>query len=419
MLDDSTYTEAARRQVLGEGGLLGLLALLSAFVPLSTDMYLPALPSMTRAFGTTEQLVNLTLVLFFVFYSIGTLLWGPLSDKYGRKPVLFTGLALYIAACLGCALSANIYQLIAFRVLQAIGGGAAPAIAVALVKDLFHGHKREKGLALIQSMVMIAPIVAPLIGAMLLKFVSWQGVFLMLGGFGVAALVWSLALRETVTEHYTGTVTQTLGQLVTVLRNLGFTTLVFIFSLIVMPLYAYLAASSFIYEHEFGLTPLQFSYFFTANALCAVVAPLIYLQVARRMSRHAIITTCCAIIGFAGASICTLGLRHPLLLACSIMPATLAMGVIRPPSAHLMLEQQHGATGAVSSLINCLMSLMGSLGMLLMSWPWRSMIVPLGVIHLASGILCGVCWFALSQRSFIRQIPQLAAVQAGGECCED
>ena len=243
----------ARSQLLSEGGLLGLLALLSAFVPLSTDMYLPALPGMTVALHTSASLVNLTLVLFFVCYSFGTLLWGPLSDKYGRRSVLLCGLACYILASACCACAATVGQLILFRVLQALGGSASPAIAIALAKDLFDGRKREKSLALIQSLVMIAPIVAPVLGAMLLKFISWRGVFWTLTGIGVVALFWSLALCETVLERYAGTLLQTWGQLGAVLKNPGFTALLITFSLVITPLYAYLAASSYIYIQEFRL----------------------------------------------------------------------------------------------------------------------------------------------------------------------
>lgn len=392
-----------RLQRLSDAGLLGLLALLSAFVPLSTDMYLPALPRMTQALHTSASLVNLTLVLFFVCYSVGTLLWGPLSDKYGRRPVLLCGLACYILASACCACAANVSQLILFRVLQALGGSASPAIAVALVKDLFHGRKRERGLALIQSLVMIAPIIAPVLGAMLLKYTSWRGVFWTLTGIGIVALLWSLALCETVLQRYAGTLLQTWGQLGAVLKNPGFTALLITFSLVVMPLYAYLAASSYIYIQEFRLSELSYSFFFACNATCAVVAPLLYLLLSRRLTRHALLNAGIAVIAVSGIMLCTLGARHPWLLALSVMPATLAMGVLRPPTTHLMLEQQQGATGSAAALITCAMALFGSLAMLLMSCGWPSLIFPLGLFHLITGVLCGVLWRWCSRQAFIKQ----------------
>jgi DHA1 family bicyclomycin/chloramphenicol resistance-like MFS transporter len=391
------------RQTLGEFGILALLALLSAFIPLSTDMYLPALPAMTKVLHAPPSMVNLTLVLFFVFYSVGTLLWGPLSDKYGRRPVLLLGLAGYILACAWCALAPNVYHLIAARVLQALAGGAAPAMATALVKDLFAGKRRERGLVLIQAMVMIAPIVAPLIGATLLGVTTWRGIFWTLGAFGLAAFCWSLALRETVTQRYAGTLWQTWGQLGAVLRNPGFSVLLGIFSVIVMPLFCYLAASSYIYEHEYGLTEMQYSGFFTLNACVAVVAPFAYLQLARGLARRTIITLCYAVVAVAGALICTLGRQAPWLLALSIMPATLTMGIVRPPSAHLLLEQEQHAIGSASSLINCAGTLIGSLGMALMSLPWPSLILPLGLVHLTAGLLGGLLWLGTARLTYIRQ----------------
>ncbi|MFA5237980.1 MAG: MFS transporter, partial [Methanoregula sp.] len=153
------------QKYLGNRGLIALIALLSAFVPLSTDLYLPALPGMGDYFGVSVDLTNLTLILFFIFFSFGMLFWGPLSDKYGRRPVLLAGLALYIAASAACAISWDIWHLIFFRILQAIGGSAASAVATAMVKDVYNGRKRESVLAIVQSMVVISPAVAPVLGA--------------------------------------------------------------------------------------------------------------------------------------------------------------------------------------------------------------------------------------------------------------
>ncbi|MFA7199468.1 MAG: MFS transporter, partial [Methanoculleus sp.] len=128
-MDRSLDRDAQSQRYLGDRGLIVLIALLSAFVPLSTDLYLPALPGMGDYFGVSASETNLTLILFFLFFSLGLLFWGPLSDKYGRRPVLLTGLALYIAASIGCAASLDIWHLIAFRILQAVGGSAAAAVA--------------------------------------------------------------------------------------------------------------------------------------------------------------------------------------------------------------------------------------------------------------------------------------------------
>ena len=126
---------------LGRKGLIVFLAFLSAFVPLTTDLYLPALPSMVQVFSTTPQIANFTLSFFMLFFAVSMLLWGPFTDKYGRKPILYTGLALYLAGCLICIFSISITMLIIGRVLQAIGSGAIQAVSMAIVKDCFQGEQ--------------------------------------------------------------------------------------------------------------------------------------------------------------------------------------------------------------------------------------------------------------------------------------
>ena len=193
-----------RQKYLGTKGLIVFLALLSALVPLSVDIYLPALPTMTRYFQVAEYKTNLTLILFLVFYSLATLVWGPLSDKYGRRRVLLTGLTGYAIAGVLCALSLNIYELMLFRALQAVGAGAATAVATAIVRDTYQGRKREKILALVQSMAVISPALAPVIGALMLTLTSWRGVFVVQAILGVAAVAGAIAFQETLKTRGSG-----------------------------------------------------------------------------------------------------------------------------------------------------------------------------------------------------------------------
>ena len=175
--------------------LLAFLIMLSTIPILSIDMYLPALPMMVEQFHSTVGLVNLTLVLFFIFFSASTLMWGTLSDKYGRKTILLITTAGYVTASFLCALSTDVYQLIIFRVFQGISGGSAMAVSMAVIKDVFDGKERERALVYTSSLVIIAPIVAPIIGAAVLKITSWRGVFIVLTGFGMVSFI-----RQSVNE---------------------------------------------------------------------------------------------------------------------------------------------------------------------------------------------------------------------------
>ena len=164
-----------KQKYLGDKGFIIFIAFLSAFIPLSTDIYLPALPKMVESFNTSASLVNLTLIFFFIFYAAGTLFWGPLSDKYGRKRVLLIGLTIYSIASVLCIFSSNVYQLILFRILQSIGCGAATAVSTAIVKDVYTGRRRVTIIALVQSMGMLSPIISPVIGAIIkYSFVAWS-----------------------------------------------------------------------------------------------------------------------------------------------------------------------------------------------------------------------------------------------------
>jgi len=397
---------ATSQKYLNDKTMAFVLALTSAFPPLSTDLYLPALPSMVSGFGTTQAQVNLTLSLFFIFFAVSILFWGPMSDKYGRKPVLTTGLVIYVASSVMCALAGDISHLIIFRVAQAFGGGAATAVSTAVVKDHYAGIKRESALALIMTMVIAAPVVAPLLGAFLLKFFSWHSIFWTLAGIGTAAFMCSFLLQETLSpkNRYTGSPLASMGRLFVVLKNPGFTSLFLIFSLLAIPMMGFIAASSYIYIQGFGLRKQVFSYFFSFNALCAMAGPMFCIRLSRKFGSAVLITTCYAVLIVAGILVMTIGGTSPFLFALFMGPATFFILASRPPSANLMLEQQDRDTGSASALINSGSMIMGSLGMFMVSTDQQSLIPTLGTMMAAVGVIGGVMWLAIRNRRFIRQL---------------
>ena len=139
----SEQDNIAKQKYLGKAGLVLFITLMNMFIPLSTDLYLPALPSMSEILDAPTALTNLTLVAFFFFYAVGTLFWGPMSDKYGRKKILTVGAVLYTVASMLCALAPDVYVLIGARVAQGIGAGAITAVSMALIKDCYNGKTRE------------------------------------------------------------------------------------------------------------------------------------------------------------------------------------------------------------------------------------------------------------------------------------
>jgi DHA1 family bicyclomycin/chloramphenicol resistance-like MFS transporter len=185
---------------LGRKGTLLLLIALGAFPPLTMDLYLPALPQMTDTFSTSRGMINLTLGVYMIAFAVGMLFWGPLSERTGRKPILFAALGIYILASLLSAASFSVETLIASRIPQGFAGGGVTVVGTAIVKDLFDGRERERVMATVMSLVLVAPMVAPILGAFLLRIASWHMMFVALAVFGclVAALV--TQYRETLEE---------------------------------------------------------------------------------------------------------------------------------------------------------------------------------------------------------------------------
>lgn len=382
--------------------MLFVLALLSAFPAMTTDIYLPALPSMVENLETTRPLINLTLSLFFVAFAFGLLLWGPLSEKYGRKPILFTGLTIYIIASIGCAFSSNVHQLIVARIFQAIGGAATTAVATALVKDIYDDARRARILATIMSMVIIAPIVAPIVGAQLLKFASWRALFVCLTGVGVLGMIFVFFITETVTEKSTLSVARSLLRPFVLIRKSQISIPLVLFSSTSMPLMAFLAAAAFIYSNNFGLNEEQFSLFFAFNAFCAMLGPVFYIKAARHFSTRSIITTCYAGLITGGLIIFTTAHLSPYLLALGASLTTLSIISLRAPGTNLILEQHDTDTGSLSSLINFSSTVVGSIGMAIISIDGLDQINCLAFLAMTIGTVGLVSWQVILKKKLIR-----------------
>ena len=392
------------QKYLGSKGLVVLLAMLSAFIPLSIDLYLPALPGMSKTLNAPVDQVNLTLTVFFVCYAFGMLIWGSLSDKYGRKTILRTGLVIYCGASVGCALSGGITQLILFRALQAIGGSGATSVSMAIVKDVYRGRNRETILATVQTMVIIAPVIAPVLGAFILKVTSWHGIFWTLSVFGIIAVALSFLLQETLVERTPGNPLRVISRLFVVLKNPGFSLLLLTFSMTTIPFLAFIASSSYIYINGFKLNAQEYSFFFAANAVFAMLGPMIYIRLSMWLSRRTIIIACFGAVILSGVLLLAVGDLLPLIFALSMIPATMGNTMGRPPSANLMLEQQDSDTGSASSLIAFSGLTFGSIGMLIISMKWSSYIFGLGILNIVCGCLSEILWLTISRRSIIRQV---------------
>ena len=373
---------------LKEKGLMIMISLFSAIIPLSIDLYLPVLPKMVEKLSTTQSLVNLTLTFFYIFFGISTLLLGPLSDKYGRKKILLIGTTLYTLSSFFCMMAINVESLILFRIIQAIGSGAIVAVASAIIKDSFDGKKRETMFAIVQSMMMIAPIIAPLLGAFLLKFFSWRGLFGVLGFIGIVLIVFTCLFKETLIIKSSESSFKSLGNLIVVLKNPVFRNLLIIFSFMALPLMAYVAVSPYIFVNIFGLSEQKYSYYFAFNSLFSVIGPILCLYLTNKISSNKIIVFSLVITFLCGICVITFGLKSPILLALIIAPSTLVNGILKPLGVNLMFEKSNAEAGTISSLINFTFILFGFVGMTLVSaLSSINFVVLLGIILSVVGLI--------------------------------
>ncbi|MCL2656241.1 MAG: multidrug effflux MFS transporter [Betaproteobacteria bacterium] len=255
---------------LGEGGLLLLLGTLVAFGPLSIDLYLPALPAIARGLAASAETVQLSVTVFLAGFSAGMLFYGPISDRFGRRRIVLSGIALFVLATLACAFANSATSLIAARFLQALGGGAASVLARAVARDVYPPVEALRKLSQMAMVTAIAPLLAPVIGSGVLLFGGWRATFGVLLAWGAICLVatWT-CLPETLPPERRGTlkIGQAFAAYGQILTNPGALGLILAGGGSFAAMFAYITAGPFYFIELNRLKPYQYSLIFALNAI--------------------------------------------------------------------------------------------------------------------------------------------------------
>ena len=382
---------------LGQAGLITFIILANTIIPFSIDMYTPAVPSLPGYFNTTEQVVNFTLMGFFLFLTLASLIFGPVSDRFGRKPVVVGSLITYTAGGAFCAVAPSIEMLIIARLVQALGAGALMAVSMALVKDCFVESRREQMISIIQVLSVVGPVIAPLLGGFLLNFFDWRASFVALALFGAVCLALGLLFDESLPQEdrNDGGVLATLGGLVKVGRNRAFMVLLITVALFNVAFSAYLAVGSYIYEDFFGTTPQEYTYFFAVTAAFTALGPFIWMK-ARTKVTPRLFTNAMIVLGFVSAILLlTVGESSVFAFCGALILFATIQSAIRPYTTNILLSQQEGDTGSASSLIGFAISIFGVIGMSIIVGPWPTYIFGIGAIMLVCVTLSCILWIYL------------------------
>jgi MFS transporter, DHA1 family, multidrug resistance protein len=370
--------------------LVVVLAGLSAFAPLSTDLYLPGLPQLGRALGAPTSSVEVTLTACVVGIAVGQLLVGPLSDTVGRRRPLLAGLALYVGSSLGCAAAPSIVALDLLRLLQGIAGATGIVIARAMVRDMYSGRDATRLYATLGAIIPLAPILAPTVGGGILLVTSWRGIFAVQAGIGLVLLVAAAWMtHETLAPalRHSGSVRGALATYGDLLRSRRYRRVVAAGSLAFAGFFAYISASSFVYQAVLGFSAQAFGLLFAVNGMGLLLTNVANARLVRTMAPERLLHTGLGTIATSGVLTAASAIAH--LGAWALLPlmfvTVCSIGLIMSNSLAISMALESHRAGSAAALFGAAQFVVGAAVAPIVGVAGASA-VPMGIVMAAGGI---------------------------------
>ncbi|TDB02246.1 multidrug effflux MFS transporter [Halomonas marinisediminis] len=345
-----------------------ILAALTALGPLATDMYLPAMPSMAEALDTGPDQVQLTLSFYMAGFALAQLFVGPVSDHFGRKPVMVAGLALFLAASLLCVVAPTIEWLLVGRFLQAFGGAAGPVLARAAVRDIYDPIAAGRALSHMASTMALAPALAPAVGAGLLLFFGWESVFMLLAIYAaIMLLILILMIPEPLPANRRQSMTagMILANYRMLLTQRSFVGYTLINASGFAGLFAFLSGSSFVLIEYMGLSPFQYGSGFVLIVAGFFFGTLCSGRYSQRLGRDYLLmlaSLMCALAGTTMAILAIAGVHEPWAVIAPHVIFLFGFGIVMPQSMAGALAPNPQCAGSASSLFGFLQMTIAALG---------------------------------------------------------
>lgn len=370
--------------------LVLILGSLTAFGPLSMDMYLPALPAVTADLQTNASLTQLSITTCLLGLAAGQIIFGPLSDFQGRRKPLLVTIILYAVSSVLCAISPNIWFFVAVRFLQGLTASAGIVISRAAARDMYEGKELTKFVALLAIVMGAAPILSPIFGGIILKWTTWQAIFYILALIGVIMFVAVLGLLpETLEEER-----RTKGSMFAVVTSFGalckdkvFVGVAFSQAFVSTSMFAYIAASPFVLQNIYGVSPQQFSLIFGLNGLGIIV----FAQISGRLANYFdenLLLFYGVMQSLAGSMLLLLVVLFtwPLwTMMLALFLVVSSVGIVNTMSFSLGMNRQGKRAGSASAFLGILPFAGGAIVSPLVGLGGENSSVPLGVVIFACG----------------------------------
>lgn len=335
--------------------LIIILALMSSIAPLSTDMYLPALSHVEQSFQTNSFLTQLSLASFFIAFALGQLIYGPLSDIFGRKIPVLVGIFFFIVSSLFCVIIDNIYAFIALRFFEALGGCAGVVIARAIVNDLFEIKEAVGIFALMMVFSSLAPMLSPTFGGILLKYFSWHSIFATLFALGIFLFLMILfGLKESASlKNRKFSYREAMKSYRFVLSDKIFLVYILCAAFALAAMFAYITGASFVFTQFFGLSEQKFALLFGANALGFVICANINARLVLKYESKKILYKALIIMFISTLILLANAFFHPnfLLFELSIFTSIVMLGFIAPNTTTLAMARFKEHSGTASAVL--------------------------------------------------------------------
>ncbi|WP_120429728.1 multidrug effflux MFS transporter [Acinetobacter baylyi] len=378
-----------------------ILGILTAFGPICTDFYLPALPEITHNLNTSVTMSQLTLTASLIGLGIGQLFFGPWSDRIGRKTPLLIALSLFILSSVICMLVNNIEQLIAARFVQGFAGAGGAVLALAMAKDLYSGLELARFFALMFVITETAPIIAPILGGIQLNWTHWQGLFASLAILGMIILIiCAIFLKE---SHSDNAKTESLFlAFKTIIKNKFFILFCLIQSFAMGGLFAYIGASSYVFQNIYDFSPQQYSLLFACNGLGLVISALITSKLLKFYQTPRLLGWGLYLAVIASLILVILSLIHaPMYMILISLFITLAVvTLICTITMTLAMESQVNFSGTASALLGfCMFSFGGFTAPL--TTLLETSLFSMSVVIFGCYLLGLICYWLFSKKSKI------------------